>query len=146
MKIIIFTSVLLLTLGFSLSAQNWITNFEQAKEIASKKNQNIVLVFQGSDWCAPCMKLNKEIWSAKEFQNLADHHFVMLQADFPRKKANKLSDALTAQNAKLAETYNSQGFFPLVVVLNSKGDVLGKTGYEKTSPTNYFKKLNAFEK
>ena len=146
MKKIIFTSVFLLTLGFSVSAQNWFTNFEKAKQEATKNNQNIVLVFQGSDWCAPCMKLNKEIWSNKEFQKLANNHFVMLQADFPRKKANKLTEELTTQNAKLAEIYNSQGFFPLVVVLNSKGEILGKTGYEKTSPSNYFKKLNAFEK
>jgi thioredoxin-related protein len=137
---------ILFFISFSSFAQNWSTNFEEAKQQASKNNENIILVFQGSDWCAPCMKLDKEIWSTAEFQNLAKNHFVMLKADFPRKKANKLSESSTQQNAKLAETYNNQGFFPLVVVLDSKGAVLGKTGYEKMSPTAYFNKLKAFEK
>ena len=140
---ILFIVFLLNTI--SISAQNWLENFEEAKQIATKDNQNIVLVFQGSDWCAPCIKLDKEIWSTQEFLNLAKDHFVMLKADFPRKKANKPSEALTTQNAKLAETYNNQGYFPLVVVLNQKGDVLGKMGYEKVTPTAYFKKLRAFE-
>ena len=128
--------------GFS---QNWITNFEEAKLLAAKNNENIVLVFQGSDWCGPCVKLNKEVWSTEEFRELANGHFIMLKADFPRKKANKLPEYLVKQNAKLAETYNNQGFFPLVVVLDKQGKVLGKMGYEKTSPSAYFKKLTAFE-
>ena len=126
-------------------SQNWVTNFNKAKQEASKTNDKIVLVFQGSDWCGPCMKLEKEIWSSPEFQKLAKDHFVMLKADFPRRKANKLSDEQTAQNAKLAEMYNQEGFFPLVVVLNTNGKVLGKMGYEKLSPTDYFNKLMSFE-
>jgi len=37
----------------NLAAQEWQTNFEKAKDLAQKDNRNIVLVFQGSDWCAP---------------------------------------------------------------------------------------------
>jgi thioredoxin-related protein len=137
--------VLFFTFSFTAKGQNWITNFDEAKQLASKGNQNIVLVFQGSDWCGPCIRLDKEIWSTEEFQKLSDKHFVMLKADFPRRKANKLSEELTKQNAKLAEAYNNQGFFPLVVVLNKDGEILGKMGYEKSSPDAYFKKLTAFE-
>lgn len=132
-------------MSLSSFSQDWKTNFDETKVEAIKKNQNIVLVFQGSDWCAPCIKLDKEIWSSQEFQKLSKDHFVMLKADFPRKKANKLSEELTLQNGKLAEKYNNQGFFPLVVLLDKNGEVLGKMGYEKISPSEYFKKLTAFE-
>jgi len=145
MKVPQFAMLPLLLISISLSSQNWITNFDQAKKEAANKNENIILVFQGSDWCAPCMKLDKEIWSTKEFQDLSKNHFVMMKADFPRKKTNKLSDELTIQNAKLAEAYNNQGFFPLVLVLNKDGKVLGKMGYEKMSPAAYFNKLKMFE-
>ncbi len=141
-KFIVFLTLLMTCHVFS---QEWQTNFEKAKALALKNNQSIVLVFQGSDWCAPCIKLDKEIWSTSEFQDLSKNHFIMFKADFPRKKTNKLSDEITAQNAKLAEMYNNQGFFPLVVVLDKHGKVLGKTGYEKLSPTSYFKKLTSFE-
>lgn len=129
----------------STFAQQWETSFEEAKTKATKNKINIVLVFQGSDWCAPCIKLEKEIWSSSEFQNLSKDHFVMLLADFPRKKVNKLSEEQTAQNAKLAELYNNQGYFPLVVVLDKTGKELGKLGYEKLSPRAYFEKLTSME-
>ena len=146
MKKILFVSVTFLILNFNASAQNWFTDFKKATHVATEMNHNIVLVFQGSDWCAPCIKLDREIWSNSEFQNLAKDHFIMLKADFPRKKSNRLSEELQKQNAKLAEKYNNQGFFPLVVVLDKSGNVLGKMGYEKTTPLEYFKELTSFEK
>lgn len=146
MKYFHTVSILALLFYVPSFAQDWKTNFEEAKKEASKKNNNMLLVFQGSDWCGPCIKLDKEVWSTQEFQDLAKDHFIMIKADFPRKKANKLSESITQQNAKLANAYNNQGFFPLAVVLNKDGKVLGKMGYEKISPTNYFNKLKAFEK
>ena len=137
---------LILALVFSVQtfAQKWITDFEEAKKIASSNNQNIVLVFQGSDWCAPCMKLEREIWSTIEFQKLNENHFVMLKADFPRRKKNLLSENQQIHNNKLAELYNPNGYFPLVVVLDKDGNTLGKLGYKKTTPSQYFKKLTSF--
>lgn len=141
-----FLIIITMLLSFSAFAQDWQTNIDTAKALAKKGNQNIVLVFQGSDWCAPCIKLDKEIWSTAKFQDLAKHHFVMLQADFPKRKKNQLSDSQTAHNAKLAEKYNPNGYFPYVVVLSPEGKVLGSIGYEKSTPEDYFKKLTAFEK
>ncbi|NCO63256.1 MAG: thioredoxin family protein [Flavobacteriales bacterium] len=139
--------IVLVVLAFSLNAtaQEWLTDIESAKEIALKNKSKIVLVFQGSDWCAPCIKLDNEVWSTPEFKTLSKNHFVMLKADFPRRKANKLSEEQTIHNAKLAERYNKQGFFPLVVVLDAEGHVLGKIGYEKISPKAYFEKLTSFK-
>lgn len=141
-----FLSVLLFFLCLSSFGQDWTTNFEEAKQQASKNNQNIVLVFQGSDWCAPCIKLDKEIWSTKEYKNLAKTKFVMVKADFPRKKTNKLATELELQNKKLADKYNTQGYFPFVVVLDKNGKTLGNMGYEKVTPTQYFNKLVSFIK
>lgn len=134
-----------ITLSLSSFSQNWLTNFEEAKTQATNQNKNILLVFQGSDWCIPCLKLNKGILSTPEFQKLSKENYILLQVDFPRKKANKLSKTLTEQNNKLASIYNQQGYFPLVVVLDAKGAILGKLGYEKLSPENYFKKISALE-
>ena len=128
----------------ALFTQDWQTDFEKAKAIAAEKNRNIVLVFQGSDWCAPCMKLDREIWSTDEFKDYAKDHFVMLLAEFPRKKANALPSYQQEKNDHLAEKYNSEGFFPLVVVLDKDGNVLGKTGYRKTTPSGYIKILESF--
>jgi len=142
-KEIIILLVVLLNLS-TIYAQEWQTDFEKAKNTASIEDKPIILVFQGSDWCAPCIKLDRQVWSTDTFKEYASEHYVMLQADFPRKRENSLSETQTKANAKLAETYNKNGIFPFVVVLDAKGNVLGKTGYKKTTPEQYIKELNAF--
>jgi thioredoxin-related protein len=140
----ITTTILLLASFLMVNAQEWQTDFEKAKEIATKKNQKIILNFSGSDWCAPCIKLDREIWQSDEFKSYAKDNFVLLKADFPRRKNNKLSEEQQAKNNKLAETYNSNGHFPFVVVLDNNGNVLGTTGYHKVTPKEYIKILISF--
>jgi thioredoxin-related protein len=130
----------------SLHAQEWVTDYDEAIKLATEKNRNIVLVFQGSDWCAPCIKLEREIWASPEFIAFANQHFVLLKADFPRKKANQLDKAQQEKNNKLAEKYNKRGDFPFVVLLDKNGKVLGETGYQKITPQEYITLLTDFEK
>lgn len=127
-------------------AQDWKTDFEAAKKTAQQENKPIVLVFQGSDWCAPCIKLDREIWSTSQFKEYSKGHYVMLQADFPRKEKNQLPEKQKKQNQVLAEKYNPNGYFPFVVVLNAKGEVLGQTSYKKVTPEEYIKIINSFVK
>jgi thioredoxin-related protein len=136
-------AIMSITVG---QAQDWHTNFSKAKAQAKNEDKPIVLVFQGSDWCAPCIKLNKDVWSTDVFKAYAAEHYIMLQADFPRKKANSLSPEQTAANAKLAEAYNPRGIFPLVVLMDENGKVLGETSYKKLSPQEYIQELNDFLK
>jgi len=142
----IFLIALIFVASINSYAQEWQTDINVAKELASKESKPIILVFQGSDWCAPCIKLDREIWSTEAFKKYANDNYVMLKADFPRKKNNALSETQTKANALLAEKYNKQGYFPFVVVLDSKGKVLGESSYKKTTPENYIKELNAFTK
>lgn len=145
MKKKFFSVLVFLFTAVMVNAQEWQTDLKTAEDIAQKENKEIILVFQGSDWCAPCIKLDREIWSTDKFQDYAKEHYVLLQADFPRKQKNQLSPEQQEKNKKLAATYNQQGYFPLVVVLDEKGQVLGKTGYKKASPNEYIKLLNSFK-
>ena len=83
-----------LVVFFSVNAysQNWMADLEESKKIATVGNKKIILVFQGSDWCAPCINLDKKIWNSEEFKEYAKNNYVMLRADFPRKKKNALSE------------------------------------------------------
>ncbi|MFC2109633.1 thioredoxin family protein [Bacteroidota bacterium] len=130
-------------LSFTIYAQDWQINMDTAANIAKEHNKKIVLVFQGSDWCAPCIKLDKKIWSTELFKNYAKDNFVMVKADFPRRKKNKLSEELTKQNGLLFEKYNRNGIFPFVVVLDADKKVLKTTGYkQKMNVREYIDHLN----
>lgn len=141
-KIII--AIAILTSGF-LGAQKWEVNLDNAMDLATKSNHNIVLVFSGSDWCAPCIKLDRNIWQSEEFQSYAKENWVLLKADFPRKKSNKLPKEQSELNAQLAEKYNVDGHFPLVVVMDPNGNVMGRTGYKDITPNEYIALLKKFK-
>ncbi len=125
--------------------QEWNTNFEMAKKNAQEKKQKIILVFSGSDWCAPCMKLEREIWNSETFKNYSKENYTLLKADFPKRKKNALTADLQDHNNQLAERYNKNGFFPLVVVLDEKGKALGQVGYKKSTPREYIELINSFQ-
>lgn len=127
-------------------SQNWKSSFEEAKQTAAKENKNILLVFSGSDWCAPCIKLDKVVWQSAEFKSESDTNWVTYKADFPKKKANQLPVAIMDANKKLAEKYNRNGSFPLVLLLDKTGKVIGMTGYKNSSASEYIALIHSLEK
>lgn len=133
----------LVTTGYS---QEWKTDFETAKSEASIQKKHILLVFSGSDWCGPCIKLDRDVWQSAEFKEFSTNHLVIQRADFPKKKQNQLAPELKKRNQELAEKYNRDGLFPLVIILDEKGKVLGKTGYKNVSPQEYVTLIKSFIK
>lgn len=140
-----FLKIIFLLVFGSLQAQEWQSSFDKAVGLANKENKPIILVFSGSDWCAPCIRLEKKIWQSEEFKLYANEHYVLYKADFPKKKKNELPLELSETNAALAQKFNPKGHFPLVVVLDKDQSVLGKTGFNvKASPKKYISILNGF--
>lgn len=118
---------LLLALSFislSFLSVDWQSDFNKAKEEASKENKAILINFSGSDWCGPCIRMKKEIFESNAFTDYASGNLILLRADFPRDKKNQLSKEQTAKNGALAEKYNPEGKFPLTVLVSADGKVL----------------------
>ncbi len=142
MKIMIVMMLVSLT---HLYSAEWELNFDKSLAKAKAENKKMIMVFQGSDWCGPCIKLDKKIWSTDEFRESAKDNFVMLQLDFPRKSKNQLAPVQAEHNKQLAKKYNPDGHFPLVVIFDSNGKVIGKTSYKKMSVKEYIKHINSFK-
>jgi thioredoxin-related protein len=114
----------------------WQPDFATASKIAKEKHQLILLNFSGSDWCIPCIRMRKEVFDNKDFQQMADTSLVMYNANFPRNKKNELAKELKKQNEALADKYNPEGNFPFTLLLHADGRVI-KTwdGYPDQSVT-----------
>ncbi|MEO0528178.1 MAG: thioredoxin family protein [Bacteroidota bacterium] len=138
--------ILSLFFSYALFGQHWNESYTDALQFAKKENKPIILVFSGSDWCPPCKKLEKKIWQSEEFKTYAAKNYVLYNADFPRKKQNKLSEEKMTANKQLAEIYNPKGHFPLVVVMDQGEKILGKTSYKKATPNEYIAHLNSYIK
>ena len=116
--------LLIIALIAFFSISPWEPDFTAAKKIAKEKNELILLNFSGSDWCGPCIRMHKEIFGDANFLKMASTNLVMVNADFPRSKKNKLSVELQKQNEILAETYNPKGSFPFTVLIDTNGKVI----------------------
>ncbi len=118
----VFSIALLWVLMSSFTA--WETNFDKALHTAKSEHKFVLLNFSGSDWCGPCIKMHADFFENADFKTLAENKLVLVNADFPRQKKNQLTKELQKQNDHLADVYNSNGSFPLTVLLSADGSVL----------------------
>ena len=116
------------------AGEGWPTDFDKAKKEAAEKKLPILADFSGSDWCGWCIRLDKEVFSKKEFKAFAKDNMVLFVADFPHKK--KLPAAVQAQNEQLGKTYGVKGL-PTVLLLDAGGKVIARTGYRRGGPGAY---------
>ncbi|RYY66585.1 MAG: thioredoxin family protein [Chitinophagaceae bacterium] len=137
----ILTGILSLFLVFSVSAQT--QHLDSALAQARTSHRQVLLRFSGSDWCIPCIRMEKELFSNADFHHYADSNLVLLAADFPRLKKHRLSPELQAENDRLAERYNPQGSFPLILLLDEKGTVLRRwEGSVEAKPSAFVDQLS----
>ena len=129
-----------LTAGAAAQAPNhqWLTDFEAAKKTAAEKKLPILADFSGSDWCGWCIKLDKEVFSQKEFKEFARDNLVLFMADFPR--AAKQDAKTKQQNAELMKKHAVAGF-PTVLLMDAEGKVFARTGYERGGASAYVEHL-----
>ena len=121
----------------------WLTDLPKAQAQAKSENKIVLLDFTGSDWCGWCIKFKKETLDTTEFQAYAAKNIVLVELDYPNKKAQ--TDALKKANAALKEQYKIDGF-PTLVVLDKNGKEIGRqVGYAKGGPEAFIAKLDGFK-
>lgn len=126
------------------ASASWRTDFAVAKTEAALQHKYIILKFSGSDWCIPCIKMEKKIFDQDAFQQYAEGKLILVNADFPRQKKNMPTDDIVKSNEMLAEQYNKSGHFPLTLLLDAEGKVL-KTwdGYKDATPEGFVAEIKA---
>lgn len=116
---------------------------ERARQEAKQENKLILLHFSGSDWCLPCIRMEKEVFEKETFNTFATNNLIMLTADFPRQKKNLAKEKVT-ENEALAEQFDKQGHFPYTVLLNADGKVLMTwDGYKGNKPEDLIRDIKS---
>lgn len=115
----------------------WNTSIKTARKAAAESKKPILMLFTGSDWCPWCVKLEKEILSKKEFKDWAADNVILYIAD-----AKGGPDKLSEEGRKLMKEHDLRGF-PSIIITDAEGKKLGRTGYQKMSPAEYTKHLEA---
>lgn len=134
----------LIFISFITTPLVWSGNFNESAKDAKASHKLILVNFSGSDWCGPCIRLRNEILESQVFENYASEKLVLVRADFPRQKKNRLPEAQVKLNEALAERYNKDGKFPFTLLLDENGKVL-KTwdGFPKENADQFVKGIAA---
>ncbi len=121
----------------TLVADWGLTDLAAAQAQAKATGRPVVAVFSGSDWCAPCVKYEREVFAQPAFVAYAKNRLVLAHFDFPRKPQNQPSPAQIKRNDAAKAQLNREGDFPLAVVVAPDGKILGKTGYLSGGPAAF---------
>ena len=124
-------------------SSDWTTDFGRARESSLEKHIPLLAAFVGLDWCPWCQKLEEEVFSQKEFLEYARNYFIFFLADFPEHK--QLPPKVKEQNKVLAKTYAVDAF-PTILILDSEGKNIAKTGYRRGGANNYLEHLEGLLK
>jgi len=127
-------------------SQEWEESYEYSISQSKMTDKPVLLVFAGSDWCAPCIKLDRMLFQSPEFKEYADENLILFKADFPRKKKNRLPLQKELLNKELAQKFNTKGYFPLVLMLDKDETILGSFAYENQDIKKYISLINSFQK
>ena len=123
------------------AGEGWLVDFEKAKTQAAHEGKAVLMDFTGSDWCAGCIQLKKNVFDKPEFKEFAAKNVVLLEVDFPNKES-KISKETLEQNKRLETEFKIEGF-PTLVILDQTGKEIGRLEYTGETSADYLKKIEA---
>ncbi|MDP6850529.1 MAG: thioredoxin family protein [Planctomycetota bacterium] len=118
------------------SHADWFDDFDKAAAAAKAEGKDLLVDFTGSDWCGWCIKLHEEVFQHAEFLTPAKKDYILVALDFPRDEAIKAKVPNPERNDELNKKYGIRGF-PTILLMNTEGEVFGRTGYQEGGPEKY---------
>lgn len=119
----------------------WYVHLDTAKSVAAKENRPMFLLFTGSDWCAPCMRLEKEVLSQKDFQEFAKKNLVLVKMDFPKKKPQPSIEMQVHRDTVATKYLGERQSVPTVFLLHEDGSLIAKTTFRAGGADAYVRHI-----
>ncbi len=109
---------------------------------AKQENKIVYLLFTGSDWCPPCMSLEKIIFQSPQWQSLTQTSVLTYTCDFPIRK--QIPKQTRQENNRLAKSFNVTSY-PTQIILNPAGKALDRRqGYSPGPITPYISWVSSY--
>lgn len=144
-------------------SNGWLTDYDQALELADKQDKSVFLFVSGEDWDGASTVLRTSIFETEAFKNEAEKDFVLVQLDFSNSiytSTEVAEDATEEEKAKAAETLaklekdaqvavdlNATAMsLPVAILLSPEGYVFDVITYDETvtTPEQYIEKLKPY--
>jgi len=121
-----------LTQGAELG--KWTQDYDAALKLAKEKDMPLLLDFTGSDWCAWCKLMDRQVFADPKWDAYAKDHILLVKLDFPQDE-KLVPEPFRERNQKLQQQFRVEGY-PTFVLLSADGKTeLGRlnAGPEKTA-------------
>lgn len=127
--------------ALAAKGEPWITDMAQAQKTAQAEGKDIFVYFTGSDWCAWCLTLDKEVFSQPEFIEYAKKNWVLVELDFPNDE-DLLTEEQIEHNEKWEEVFQPPGF-PTAFLTDHNAQSYATVGYREGGAQLYVDHLQA---
>ncbi len=107
----------------------------------NNNNNYKIFILEGSDWCANCINLDKNVLSDSTFIHFINEQNIdLIRVNFPQRL--KLTKEEIAYNESIAEKYNFEGVFPTIILAKDESD-FDKFNYDSESTEQLISKIEA---
>jgi len=108
------------------------TDFAAAQAQAAREGKHLFVNFGGSDWCAACIQLERDVFTKPEFVQQFGDRFVLVDIDRPLRAPakSKFTPAQLADFDRLRVQYGVI-YFPSVFLMDEKGRPYALTTYKE---------------
>lgn len=117
----------------------WELDIDDAIKMAKKDKKFLITAFTGSDWCPPCIRLEKEVLSKKKFLREVSKNFVLVMMDFPQDQS-AIPAKIMDKNQEWMKQLGVDGY-PTLVLMDTDGHPFGFLGYQKGGPDAFLESV-----
>lgn len=100
----------------------------EAVAISQDTGLPLLLIFTGSDWNAPSMKLRNELLGSPHIVEELDQNFVMIELDFPKYRAQ--DEKVQQQNVEVQAKYGVETFPCILLASPKEEEIYRMSGLE----------------
>jgi S1-C subfamily serine protease len=125
--------------------EGWVQDLEAAKRQAAEEKKDVLILFDGSDWCPHSIRQANEVFFHEAFREFVKTRFVLVLVDFPQGAARaRVQDP--DRNDRLAQEYQVEGY-PTVFLTDAKGRPYAWfDGYQSGEAETYCAEMARFQK
>lgn len=106
----------------------WIQSFEDAQSVAKESGRDILVFFDGSDWCSECREMTVNVFATEAFEKISEE-YVLVHIDSPRQSTAREKVESAERNQKLVREFRIAEF-PTVWIADAEGTPIVPIGYE----------------